>query len=89
MEGLKNKLLEAAAMGKAIVASGRALTGLTGDPPVRHAATPVEWVEAIDELLTDDHLRLALGLAVRDRVVAHHAWSTAARVARDGLVSNP
>jgi glycosyltransferase involved in cell wall biosynthesis len=41
--GIKNKLLEAAAMGRAIVCTPDALTGTIGNPPVRVSAYQSEW----------------------------------------------
>src|SRR5205823_6634531 len=74
--GLQNKVLEALALGKATVASPQALAGLAGKPraPVLAAASPREWVEAIDRLLNDPGLRRRLGAAGRAHVEAHYNW---------------
>jgi glycosyltransferase involved in cell wall biosynthesis len=83
--GIKNKLLEAASMGKAIVASPRALSGLRGVPPMRTAVTPSDWIAAIGELWDDTHKRQSLGAAAREWVSREHSWTTTARTALAGL----
>jgi sugar transferase (PEP-CTERM/EpsH1 system associated) len=74
--GIQNKVLEAAAMGKAVVASPQSLEGLDFEPGihVRQAATPEDWVEAIVELLGDAELRCTLGQAARLRVEQRYRW---------------
>jgi polysaccharide biosynthesis protein PslH len=83
--GIKNKLLEAAAMAKPIVASPRALTGLRGDPPLRAAQTPAEWVAAITALWDDEPIRRTLGVRAREWVRQKHGWRAAAQTALAGL----
>jgi glycosyltransferase involved in cell wall biosynthesis len=83
--GIKNKLLEAASMGKAIVASPRALSGLRGAPPLRTAVTPSEWIAAIGELWDDTPARQSLGAAARVWVCREHSWAATARTALAGL----
>lgn len=75
--GIQNKVLEAAAMGKAVVASGPSLEGLELEAPahVRRADSPEGWVEAIVELLADPQLRQALGAAARRRVEDRYRWA--------------
>jgi glycosyltransferase involved in cell wall biosynthesis len=83
--GVKNKLLEAAAMGKAIVCSTRALGGLSGDVPFRTTSTPQEWTRAILELWDDPVERRTLGARAREWVVREHSWQTTAELARRGV----
>ena len=85
--GIKNKLLEAASMGKAIVCSGHASNGLlTGDQaPLVRAKTPGEWARAIIGLWGDPDRRRRLGEEARAWVLEHHTWEAAARVAEAGL----
>lgn len=83
--GIKNKLLEAAAMGKAIVSTPRALGGLKGEPPLIQARTPEEWTQALTRLWADDERRRALGTAARTWVLTHHTWTAAARDALSGI----
>jgi glycosyltransferase involved in cell wall biosynthesis len=74
--GIQNKVLEALAMGKALVASPQALLGLKVQPGVHvlSATTPAEWQEAIQRLLGDEDVRRTLGAAGRRYVEEHHCW---------------
>jgi glycosyltransferase involved in cell wall biosynthesis len=85
--GIKNKFLEAAAMGKPIVCSSVALNGLhqvseCGAVVVR---TPQEWVRALSALWMDAAKRTSAGETVRRWVLAHHSWDAAAKTAVEGL----
>lgn len=84
--GIKNKLLEAASMGKAVVCTPRTLGGLCGErPPLITARTPQEWTQALQELWNDAQRRRRLGQAARQWVLTHHTWEAAARAAVTGL----
>jgi glycosyltransferase involved in cell wall biosynthesis len=84
--GIKNKLLEAASMGKAIVCSPRACTGLTGaEMPFQVCHRPADWVEGLSRLWQEEGARRQLGEAARRWVVTHHTWEAAARAAAAGL----
>jgi glycosyltransferase involved in cell wall biosynthesis len=85
--GIKNKLLEAAAMGKAVVCSPRACGGLRldGAPPMRVARSAGEWARAMVALWADSAERSRLGTAAREWVMEHHTWEAAARTAVCGL----
>jgi glycosyltransferase involved in cell wall biosynthesis len=74
--GIQNKVLEALAMGKALVASPQALLGLKVQPGVHvlSATTAAEWQDALHQLLGDAGLRRSLGAAGREYVEAHHRW---------------
>jgi sugar transferase (PEP-CTERM/EpsH1 system associated) len=76
--GVQNKVLEAMAMGKAVVASTAALDGL--DLQVGRAALaatdPVDWRRAIVGLWEDRERRAELGRAARRHVEACHRWET-------------
>jgi polysaccharide biosynthesis protein PslH len=76
--GLQNKVLEALAMGKAVVASPPALAGLNRrlDAPVLTAASPTEWVDRVVRLLDNEALRRQLGALGRTYVEEHHRWDT-------------
>jgi sugar transferase (PEP-CTERM/EpsH1 system associated) len=76
--GIQNKVLEALAMGKAVVASPQALVGLQMVPGVHAlaASTPREWAEAVSRLLSDESLRRRFGVAGRGYVEEHHRWET-------------
>jgi glycosyltransferase involved in cell wall biosynthesis len=85
--GIKNKLLEAASMGKAIVCSPRACGGLRNlEPlPMFRAQGASEWSEAIRALWARPERRAQLGSDARRWVETHHTWETAARLASAGI----
>lgn len=82
--GIKNKLLEAAAMAKPLVCTPTACHGLRGDPPVVLASSPLEWVEALGALWSDADARHTRGRDARDWVTREHSWR---RTATDALTS--
>jgi glycosyltransferase involved in cell wall biosynthesis len=85
--GIKNKLLEAASMGKAIVCSAVACGGLRlgGEQPFVLARTPEQWARRLVDLWQDAGRRRRLGEAARRWVAARHSWQAAARQAAAGL----
>jgi sugar transferase (PEP-CTERM/EpsH1 system associated) len=75
--GVQNKVLEAMAMGCAVVASGPALQGLdvrVGTEVLR-ADSPGEWQAAVLGLLADEARRRALGRAARQGAVSRYNWT--------------
>ncbi|OHB67889.1 MAG: hypothetical protein A2V70_06085 [Planctomycetes bacterium RBG_13_63_9] len=76
--GIQNKVLEALAMGKAVVATPQALEGLGVEPDVHvcQASSPEQWIEATTRLLGDSELRNQLGQQGREYVEEHHRWET-------------
>jgi sugar transferase (PEP-CTERM/EpsH1 system associated) len=74
--GLQNKVLEALAMGRPVVASPQALAGLKHrlDAPVLTACSPDEWVDVVVRLLDNEALRRQLGALGRDYVEEHYDW---------------
>jgi glycosyltransferase involved in cell wall biosynthesis len=87
--GIKNKLLEAAALGRAIVCSPVAARGLQHGPrsPFVIARSRAEWVETLRGLWADDRLRRELGISAREWVTAYHNWPAAAEKAVASLTS--
>jgi glycosyltransferase involved in cell wall biosynthesis len=85
--GIKNKLLEAASMGKPVVCTPHACGGLRGrsDAPLRQAKTPKQWVQELTSLWADADLRRKLGAAARRWVMEQHTWEAAARTAAKQL----
>jgi glycosyltransferase involved in cell wall biosynthesis len=83
--GIKNKLLEAAAMGMPIVGTPMAAKGLRGSPPIAVGETPDQLAEAIVTLWADRERRTRLGVEARAWVLEHHAWSETARHAMAAL----
>ena len=74
--GMQNKVLEALAMGKAVVCSPQALVGLGAQPGVQllSASTEQEWAAAIRSLFDDEALRQRLATAGRGYVEENHRW---------------
>jgi glycosyltransferase involved in cell wall biosynthesis len=79
--GVKNKLLEAAALGKAIVCSPVGVGGLRGNPPLSVARTISEWTAAVESLWEQRDRRKALGAAARNWVCMEHTWERSAKAA--------
>ena len=87
--GIKNKLLEAAAMGKPVVCTRRACGGLRAAAPVRVAESPAQWVAALADLWANDSLCQATSRAMRAWVREHHTWLAAARDAVASVSQRP
>jgi polysaccharide biosynthesis protein PslH len=87
--GIKNKLLEAAAMGRPILCTTKATLGLnlSSCRPFVVADRPVEWAETLVNLWDDPPKRRQLGTDARDWLTARHSWSAAADIALRGLES--
>jgi polysaccharide biosynthesis protein PslH len=85
--GIKNKLLEAASMGKAIVCTPQACRGLQNEtePPFVVASGRKQWTQALLSLWSDPERRRRLGTEARQWVLTHHSWESAARIAVAGL----
>lgn len=74
--GVKNKILEAMAIGAPIVATLKSLTGMDLENG-RHALvaeSPAEMAGAVLTLLGDERMRRALSEHARDHVDHHHSW---------------
>lgn len=74
--GLQNKVLEAMAMRKAVIASPAATVALRAEHNTHllKADSPCEWIEAVSGLLTDADCRRRLGNAGRHFVEQNHVW---------------
>jgi polysaccharide biosynthesis protein PslH len=74
--GVQNKVLEAMAMARPVVASPQALAGLgrSGDLPAVRVESPSDWVASLNALLEDEDQRRRLGAAGRRYVERHHHW---------------
>ena len=74
--GIQNKVLEALAMGKAVIGSPESLEGISTDRSscVLEADSPGEWLMGLSKLWDDDERRAALGAAGRFFVERHHEW---------------
>ncbi len=80
--GIKNKLLEAAAMGRPILASPLAVQGLEL-PPDRPAMALCrndnQWIDAIQRVWSDAGYAADLGAAARRWAEREHSWRSTAR----------
>jgi glycosyltransferase involved in cell wall biosynthesis len=85
--GIKNKLLEAASLGKPIVCTATACQGLRMQKaaPFRTPADAGQWVRALVSLWGDRDGRRRLGAAAREWVLKNHSWTATAREAAAGL----
>lgn len=74
--GIQNKVLEAMAMSKAVVASPAAAEGIDAEvgAELLVADSPAMQAAAIGALLTDPLHARAVGTAARDRVLARYSW---------------
>jgi glycosyltransferase involved in cell wall biosynthesis len=74
--GIQNKILEALAARKAVIASGPALEGLDVEPGLHacQADSIGDWLESILRLFDDANLRRRLASAGRAFVEEHHSW---------------
>lgn len=81
--GIKNKLLEAASMGRAIVGTTRAMSGLRSKVPAVVADDPRAFAESILRLWADAAEAETLGRAAREWAIRHHSWEAAAREAAE------
>lgn len=88
--GIKNKLLEAAAMARPIIASGKALQGLdinTDRQPALTCETPVQWSRTIQRLWSNPRGAARLGEDALQWAKSYHTWPRAARSLRLWLAS--
>jgi glycosyltransferase involved in cell wall biosynthesis len=81
--GIKNKLLEAAAMARPIVASPQAVTGLDVSGAWRLADQPEQWVEHLACLWDSPQDAQTLGQTARQWVLQNHSWTTNAKRLRE------
>lgn len=83
--GIKNKLLEAAAMGKPIVCSTRTDRELSAGSALARANKSCQWRDELIALWHDEARRKDLGLAAREWVMRDHTWKAVAEKAAQGL----
>lgn len=75
--GIQNKVLEAMAMGRPVIATPESLEGLALDRSrdVVCPATVADWRIQLPRLLNNASARTQLGAAARQYVETHHHWS--------------
>jgi glycosyltransferase involved in cell wall biosynthesis len=73
--GMRVKLLQALARGKAVVSTSLGAEGLAADAPLLVAGSASELAEAVAGLLADETKRHALARRAREYVAEHHTWS--------------
>lgn len=75
--GIQNKILEAMAMARPVVASRSCVEAIAAQDGAEllSAAEASEFVDKIDALLRSPERAAAVGLAGRQRVVEHYSWS--------------
>ena len=73
--GMRVKLLQALARGKAIVTTPLGAEGLAPDPPLRVASSAPDIAADVTTLLDDAVVRHSLGVRARAFVAEHHSWS--------------
>ncbi len=83
--GIKNKVLEAAALARPMVCTPAATSGLLGAFPATVAGTPAAFADAVVKLFADADARADLGRASRAWVTRDHGWDAAAARAEIGL----
>ena len=88
--GLKIKLIEAMAAGKAIVATSISLQGVEAicEPALRRADEPAQFADAVVALLDDAGSRLHLGQSALDVVANHFAVGPCHQDLREWLASD-
>lgn len=85
--GIKNKLLEAAAMARALVVTGRTLSGLRSQPPAVVADNAEAFARAMTELWNHPERAQSLGREARTWAITTHGWRTAAEQAATSLTT--
>jgi glycosyltransferase involved in cell wall biosynthesis len=85
--GVQNKVLEAMALAKAVIASPAALAALRTEDGVHlvRASAPAEWADAAVALLAHPARRAELGRAARAYVDAHHHWERCLKPLADAV----
>jgi len=72
--GIQNKVLEAMAMARAVVASRSAAEGIDHDGSIRTADNAADYAATVCALIENRNAAKALGSAARARVLARYDW---------------
>ncbi len=73
--GVQNKVLEAMAMARPVVASEAAATGIDHGGTVEVGATVGEIADAVNRILADPATAAEFGALARQRVIDHYSWN--------------
>jgi sugar transferase (PEP-CTERM/EpsH1 system associated) len=73
--GIQNKVLEAMAMARPVVASSAAAEGIDHDGTILSGDTVADVANAVNGLLSDAHGAAAIGRKARERVQSRYGWS--------------
>ena len=75
--GIQNKIVEAMAMARPVVAAAACVSSLDAEPGIDllPATTPREFVQQISALLRDPERARQIGLAARQRIQRDYRWS--------------
>lgn len=87
--GIRNKLLEGAAMARALVVSPLAIEGLPAaeDDAWTVCRRPEEWVEQLVRLFDDPSAAAKSGYAARRWVESHYTWKRAAALGESSMLA--
>lgn len=72
--GVQNKVLEAMAMARPVVASAAAAEGIEHGETILTGATVGEIAEEVNRLLADPRRAAALGQSAREQVIGRYSW---------------
>ncbi len=75
--GIQNKVLEAMAMARPVVASVAAAEGIDHRGTIRVARDGADFVASVNALLADPVAAAALGKAARAHAIARYDWAAA------------
>jgi glycosyltransferase involved in cell wall biosynthesis len=75
--GIQNKILEAMAMARPVVAAGSCVAAIAAEPgrELLAADSPADYVQQLDRLLTAPTQAAAIGQAGRRRVLESYSWT--------------
>jgi len=87
--GMKNKVLEAMSMGKAVITTDIGVRGIAfkNREHLVVANTPSEFAKETMSLLTDQRTRTTLGSNARKLVEEHYSWEAVAKVLNELLIN--
>lgn len=85
--GIKNKVLEAAAMGKTLLISPTATNGLCGafNTALQVVSSDSQWPSALVHLFKNPDVLDRLGLAAQRWVLENHTWAKSAQIALQAM----